>query len=65
MTKENIVVRLQYFRDFLSEKITENENSLMMGKDRNEEKKCMIISDIYDNILHKFENIFKEEIYKE
>lgn len=64
--EQSLHVKIQYFADLLAGQIVEMESGLMLAdNDRDEEKKIMIRSQCYQEILERFENLFQEIVYKE
>jgi predicted AlkP superfamily phosphohydrolase/phosphomutase len=64
--EKSLDVRIQYFAGLLSGKITELEGTLLSGlATPGEEKRSMIASEIYEDLLDQFEGVFSDVLYSD
>lgn len=61
--EKSIEVRLQHFAEMITQEIQHKESQLLIGLSASEEKRCMILSEGYQEILEKFEKLFEDVLY--
>lgn len=61
--EKSIEVRLQHFAEHLGREIHDLESNLLAGQSAAEEKRDMIMSEAYQEILDEFESIFSDILY--
>jgi hypothetical protein len=63
--EKSLSVRIQYFADLLNSKIMEVELGLLTGKSYEVEAQIMQKSEIYQEMMEKFEELFEDILYTE
>ena len=63
--EKSLEVRIQHFAESMASQIQEIESNLLIGQSVEIEKKSMILSEAYTEILEKFEYIFEDVLYTE
>jgi len=61
---KSIHARLQYFSDQLHAEMTASESMLLIGNDKDQERKMRLKADLIEEILNDFETLFADIIVK-
>ena len=61
--EKSLEVRIQHFAEMMAQQVQELESNLLVGQSAAEERKSMILSEGYSELLEKFEYIFNDVLY--
>lgn len=63
--ERSLEVKIQFFAGQLTERILELESGLLIGQNMQEEKKLMAQSEILQEILDRYEDIFTNVLHQD